>query len=513
VGRKNRKRFGLVASIGALALVALAGLSANATAGRRPDSPNIVFVLTDDLDTASLDAMPRTRRLIAAQGVTFDHYFVNVAVCCPSRMTTLRGQYSHNTGVLTNGGGNGGFGTARALGVETDTIATRLRTAGYHTALLGKYLNGYPGAAGQLDVPPGWTTWVSAVQGTPYSQYDYTLNENGTLRAHGRQARDYGTDVYVRKAQRVILHSARAGTPFFIYLSVYAPHRPATPARRDLGLFPDAEAPRTPAFNQADVGRMPSFVRSSPLLSTDDIAKIDALYRDRLRSLQAVDRGIASLVRTLRQSGELRDTFIVFTSDNGYHLGQHRLPGGKLTAYDTDVRVPLLIHGPGVAAGATVRNLAGNVDLAPTFAAMARIHPPDLTDGRNLLSLARAPRRPRPSWRQAYLLQAWAETPPPPGRPVPPAPGPTTLHEATPLTADLDRVGPTPYSALRTSRHLYVEYTNGERELYDVLADPDQIHNLASRGQPAEQALGQLLAAQRTCRADQCRILDARNAP
>src|SRR4051794_20925581 len=176
-----------------------------------------------------LAAMPETVALLADGGATFDNYFVNSSACCPSRATTLRGQYEHNTGVLSNGGANGGFEKAYRSGIEHDTIATRLQHAGYRTGLFGKYLNGYPNSAPETYVPPGWTDWASPVRGNAYGEYDYTLNENGTLRSYGHDPASYGTDVSMRLARQFVTDAAQAHSPFFAYVSVYAPHEPATP--------------------------------------------------------------------------------------------------------------------------------------------------------------------------------------------------------------------------------------------------------------------------------------------
>ena len=405
-------------SLGAVALVvlvvAVASITATLPAGAASTKPaaagtgtphrNILFVLTDDMALGDLAYMPNTRALIGDRGATFDNYFVNSSVCCPSRATTLRGQYEHNTGVLSNGGSNGGFEKAYRSGIEKDTIATHLHAAGYRTGLFGKYLNGYPNGAPETYVPPGWTDWASPVRGNAYGEYDYTLNENRVLHEYGHSADAYGTDVYVGLADQFIRDASTAGKPFFAYVSVYAPHEPATPAPGDVGAFPDAHVPRTASFNQADVTGMPKFVNELPLLTPDEITSIDTLQRLRLESLQAVDRGVATLVDTLRATHHLADTDIVFASDNGFHLGQHRLPAGKLTAYDTDIRVPLLIRGPGIAAGRHVRALTGNVDLTATFAAMAGIKPPHFSDGRSLVAAARGQRTAH-EWRQAYLVE------------------------------------------------------------------------------------------------------------
>jgi len=508
---------------------ALGAAAAPAQAVTERRHPNILFVLTDDLDAAELHWMPFTRHLIGAAGVTFDHYYVSNSLCCPSRVTTLRGQYAHNTGVWSNGGTNGGFEAARELGIERDTVATRLFSDSYHTALVGKYLNGYPNTVPPSYVPLGWSTWVSPIAGHPYGEYRYVLNDNLRFVGHGTKPRDYGTDVYVRRTQHFIRTSVRAQEPFFAYLAVYAPHQPATPAPQDVSKFPQARVPRDVAYNQADVHAMPRFVRDLPRFSSGERAAIDQLYQLRLRSLQAVDRGVRALVHTLRVTHQLDNTYIVFTSDNGFHLGQHRLPAGKQTAYDTDIHVPLLVRGPGIPHATHVRQLTGNLDLAPTFETMAGLHPASFVDGRSLLSLAqgRTPARP---WRSAYLIEHRNETGVPAARPhhrslplEPPDPDQAVLtahrhpwprangHLLEPRDKSvLARHSPIPdYDAVRTADHLYVEYANGDRELYDTRTDPQEVHNLAGTKPVLERSLAARVRRLEHCAGQQCRVADS----
>jgi arylsulfatase A-like enzyme len=514
----------------AAATLSLAAVPRPAVAAGGRRRPNILFVLTDDLDAGELQYMPHTRHLVGAAGATFDRYFVSNSLCCPSRVTTLRGQYAHNTGVWSNGGSNGGFERAYAHGIERDTVATRLSGAGYRTALVGKYLNGYPNLAGPTYQPPGWRTWVSPVAGDPYSEYDYWLNDDGRFAQHGARPRDYGTTVYVRRTEHFVRAAARAHAPFFAYLSVYAPHQPATPAPQDVGKFARARVPRTASFDQRDVSAMPGFVRDLPRFGPGERAAIDELYRLRIRSLQAVDRGVASLVRTLRATGQLASTYIVFTSDNGFHLGQHRLPAGKQTAYDTDIHVPFLVRGPGITPGTHTSELSGNVDLAPTFESMAGVSRPSFADGRSLLGLAegRVPAR----WRSAYLVEHRNETPtaatPPRRRSLPleppdPDQGGVVRHHRWPRVhghlreprdaRTLARHTPIPdYDAVRTVRYLYVEYVDGTRELYDTRTDPEEIHNLAGTRPKLEHTLAERVARLRACHGRSCRVADSRLA-
>jgi arylsulfatase A-like enzyme len=522
---------GLAAGLVALAIASSAGpAGASAPAAASPTRPNILFVLTDDMAVGDLQYMPHTTALVADEGATFQRYFVNSSLCCPSRTTTLRGQYEHNTGVVSNGGTNGGFQKAYATGIERDTIATHLQRAGYRTGLFGKYLNGYPETAPIDYVPPGWTDWASAVRGNPYGEYGYTLNQNHVLHTYGGAPSDYGTRVYVHLAEHFVRASAHRHQPFFAYLAVYAPHQPATPAPQDVGKFPTAQVPRTTSFDQADVSRSPRYVRDLPPLSPTEAAAIDSLYRLRLESLQAVDRGMVSLVHTLRATHQLDNTYIVFASDNGFHLGQHRLPAGKQTPYDTDIRVPLLVRGPGIPAGREVPQLSGNVDLSPTFASMAHIRPPAFSDGRSLLSLARGTPGVGADWRQAYLIEHRPETSAPtagavdrqpapleprdPDQALIPTVGPVLPHEVRDQQM-LDRRAHIPaYDGVRTDRYLYVEYATGERELYDVTHDPEEIHNLAGepRDRPVQESLARTLTGLRDCAGRGCRIAESRSA-
>ena len=513
----------LVLSALALAVPLRSRAAAATTTRSTRRRPNILFVLADDLDLAELRALPHVRALVAEQGTTFDQYLVSNSLCCPSRTTTLRGQYAHNTGVWSNGGDNGGFERAHANGVEQDTVATRLHHAGYTTSLAGKYLNGYPNGAPPDDVPPGWDDWASAVYGNPYSEYGYVLNQNQTYHVYQHRPRDYGTDVYVGLTDRFIRGAARAHRPFFAYLSVYAPHQPATPARRDRRAFRHAHAPRTPSFDQPDVRHSPMYVRDLPRFSPLETRAIDVLYRKRVRSLQAVDRGVARLVHTLRVTKQLDDTYIVFASDNGFHLGQHRMPAGKQTPYETDVHVPLLVRGPGVRAGAHVTRLAGNTDLAPTFEAMAGVRSPSFTDGRSLLPLLQGDDPAH--WRTTYLLEHRGETgATQPERAMPPRG--STLEPPDPDEAGpdgrprhreirdamlLNRGAEIPdYDGVRTRRWTYVEYATGERELYDVRTDPDEVRNLAGTRPALERALARQVAELRRCGGSGCRRVEDR---
>ena len=477
--------------------------------------PNIVFLLTDDLARSDMAYMPNVRRLLTDRGVTFSNYFISDALCCPSRSSILRGQYAHNTGVESNGDLNGGFETAYRLGIEKSTIGTWLHAAGYRTAYIGKYLNKYPDTAAQTYVPPGWDEFDSAVAGNPYSEYDYTLNENQHLVRYGGQPSDYGTTVYLGKAQRFIRAADRK--PFFLYLNVYAPHQPATPAPRDHRQFRYARAPRTPSFNLDDPGK-PHWLRRLPKLRARKITSLDALYRDRLRSLQAVDRGVAGLIATLQATHRLANTYFVFSSDNGFHLGQFRMPAGKETAYDTDIRVPLIVRGPGVPADVASSFMVGNIDLAPTFAELAGAATPGFVDGRSFAPLLHHPRVDSRE-RRSYLLEHWRASRSEsfgsgPGPNEPPDLDHDHIPRGRPPAAKYVPVEEPDYipafNGVRTQHYMYVEYSRTSHELYAIGRDPYELFNLASQRHyaPLVARLHRLVHKLTTCQEAQCRALE-----
>jgi N-acetylglucosamine-6-sulfatase len=423
--------------------------------------PNIVFIMSDDQDIATMQFMPRVQELLAAQGVTFANSFVTEPQCCPSNVTMLTGQYAHNHGVLNNLYPTGGFQTFVENGGDQSTIATWLQDAGYNTARVGKYLVQYP--EGSTYVPPGWDEWYSTYDGAG-RYFNYSLNENGTVVSYGSVSEEYATDVLTNKAIDFINRAeANDAQPFFLTFTPSAPHAdsipngPATPAPRHVGMFAGAQAPRTPSFNEADVSDKPPPIRNFPLLTTAQIAAIDHEYQTRLESLQSLDEGIARIVETLAARGELENTYIVFTSNNGYHLGQHRFLKGKFQVYEEDIRVPLIIRGPGIQAGTTVEQMAVNIDLAPTMARWGGATPDRVMDGQSLTPLL-APGGETQNWRKDFLVEVFRHLPPSQNGDV--------------------------ILALRTEHEVYVEYRSGPRELYDLRSDPYQLQNLYATADP-----------------------------
>lgn len=466
--------------VGAGVLLAAAALVTGCTGGRvavpvvaacraatpvaSPSRPNIVFLLTDDLSSDLVRYMPHVLALEKA-GTTFTNYTVTDSLCCPSRASIFTGRFPHDTGVFTNGGPDGGFQTFHERGEESATFATALQGARYRTAMMGKYLNGYgpfTRVAGSANyVPPGWSEWD--VAGGGYKEFGYHLSQNGKAIFYGSHRTDYLTDVLARRAAQFITTCPADHQPFFIEVATFAPHRPYVPAPRDSRKFPGLRAPRPPSFNTLP-RPTPRWLGRYPRLTAKQIRHLDWVYRQRARSVLAIDQALATIEATLARTGDLADTDIFFSSDNGFHVGEYRLFPGKMTAFDTDIRVPLVAAGPGIAADQRSAAVVENVDLAPTFEQLAGVVPPSRTDGRSLLPLLRG--RNPPGWRTAALVEHH---------------GPVNRVTAGPDAEGNLAGNPPSYEAMRTADYTYVEYTDGSRELYDLVHDPDELDNLAPR--------------------------------
>jgi N-acetylglucosamine-6-sulfatase len=461
-------------------LVALAALPAAASEPKAAAAspPNIVVVMSDDQTVESMRVMTNVDQLLAAQGATFVNNYVSYSLCCPSRSTFLSGQYAHNHGVMGNAPPQGGYEKWRPT--EGNSLPVWLQQAGYRTVHIGKYLNGY-GRQDSTHVPAGWSEWYGSVDPSTYQYYNYTLNENGRLVKHGAAAQDYQADVYTAKAVDAVKRLAPQAQPFFLSVAYLAPHSGGpresddppnqgtpVPAPRHRNRFASEPLPTPPSFNEADVSDKPAAIRRRPLLPQRRINAVTENYRQRLESVLAVDEGVAAIVRALQDSGELSRTLFVYTSDNGFFHGEHRIPNGKVQLYEPSVRVPLVLRGPGVPRGARLAQQSINVDLAATIVDAANARPGRTLDGVSLLPLLRD--RTRSLGRDLLL-----ETP--------------------------------GYAAIHTPRFLYAEYSTAERELYDLRVDPDE---LASQHEnPAytqlRSDLAQRLLRLRTCKGATCR--------
>jgi arylsulfatase A-like enzyme len=380
----------LLASVAALvAAIGLVGSRADAV-----EKPNIVFVMTDDMPERLWSTMPALRERVGARGARFRNAYVTQSLCCPSRATVLTGQYPHNHGITGNGSPNGGEGEFRTTGQDRDTIATRVRAAGYRTALVGKYMNGYAGEY----VPPGWSYWY-AQTGAPSMS---TANENGHIVNYSGSF----PATIASKAQAFLNRATdQAGDPpFMLFYWTTQPHLPANAPPGYGNLFQDAKLPRPPSFNEQDVSDKPAYIKSQPRFTKDQMDRLEADHKTQRRNLTHVDDTLENMLDVLRDRGELANTYVVFPADNGTHMGEHRYllsRGSKSTPYEEAASTPLMIRGPGVPRGAVRTELVANNDLASTYAAWAGASPPEGVDGRSIVPLLSA--TPPATWRTALL--------------------------------------------------------------------------------------------------------------
>ncbi|MGI0012534.1 MAG: sulfatase family protein [Nitrososphaera sp.] len=425
--------------------------------------PNIIVIMADDLDQRSLDIllqeglMPKLKQHVIDKGVTFSESFATYPLCCPSRATFLTGQYAHNHNVMQNVPPNGGVLKLD----DTSTLATWLQDAGYHTIFIGKYLNGYGIDTSKTYIPPGWNDW-QALAGNAASMYSYIINDNGILIKYGTNAGSYQTDVLAtRSVEAITATESFDEIPFFAYINPSPPHEDNNNSRCLMNdpissktpryIKPPRAAPRhagltagvdfldfvQPSFNEADINDKPYGVRYDPINSTH-LACYDRLFHSRLESMLAVDDLIGRLFATLTANDELSRTVIVFTSDNGYMLGEHRLYS-KVKSYEESIRVPLYIRIPGVTSK-TIDRMVINNDLAPMFLELAGAKATITLDGRSLVPLIQNPSIP---WRNAFLIETvWN-------------------------------------SAMRTEDYIYNAYNAGGKEVYEFGNDPYELQNKA----------------------------------
>jgi N-acetylglucosamine-6-sulfatase len=439
-------------------LVAALALPATAAAAPKPKPHNVVVVMTDDQDFRSMGAMPKTVRLVGGRGTTFDNAVVSYPLCCPSRATYYTGQYAHNHGVKWNFFPEGGYYKLR----QAETLPVWLQRAGYRTIHIGKYLN-ETGERDATEVPTGWTDWMGGVDPSTYDYYGYTINHNGTLKTYGREPGDYSTDVYTGLATRAIHRAVKAGKPFFLNVAPNAPHTvsvasnarmegtPAVPAPRHASVYANTPLPGYPSFDEADISdKPPGLAALEYPMPQEDVDSLTRHYQGRMGSLLSVDDMVARIVKALKREGVYGTTDVIFTSDNGWMLGQHRFrdpltedgfaSGVKFFPYEDASRVPLMAAGPDFPKGRVVRGAVVNTDLAPTIAAIAGAKPKLPQDGRSLVAVAR---KPALVARRGVLLETFEN---PRGAP--------------------------PFTSIRTGRYRYDEQFDGQHWLYDLKVDP-----------------------------------------
>jgi arylsulfatase A-like enzyme len=482
--------------------------------------PNMLVIETDDMRWDDLRWMPNVRRLIQRRGLSFENSFAPYPLCCPSRASFLSGQYAHNHHVYTHLDPYG-FAAFR----DRHTIATVLQGAGYQTALVGKYLNGYGEQYLRSDksslhyVPPGWDQWYAGSDhlwdyddphygGGTYSYDHLVQNVNGEIQSFpGR----YSTDVLAEQARSVISGFNKGKAPWFVWWTPTAPHHglpvesdDPLPTRRPDGEFSSWDTPGRPdwvkgrfdtrithgsgtppsASAEADVSDKPNYLRKLPELTPAEKDAETEVTRQRAESLYALDVQVRQTIAHLRKLGQLKNTMIVFTSDNGYYLGEHRKRTGKVNLHEPSLRVPLLVAGPGVPHGRRYDPVT-TVDLAPTFAAYAGTRMSG-ADGTSILPLIRGGDE---GWRRAVVTEGMMGF----GR---------YAEEFGLGRQPLDTRG------LRLGRWKLTRYSTGEVELYDLLTDPLELRNLSRVPARAEtlRQMKDLYARYHDCRGKECRV-------
>ena len=488
---------------------------AEETAANAP--PNIILFMTDDQDVTahSLDFMQNLSVHFRAKGMEFLNYYVPTGLCCPSRATVLRGQYCHNTKVFDNGDlsnstyKSGAWDKFVEEGLEEETIATMLQSVGYETALIGKYLNGYMGPEAAEHVPPGFDHWMAMLRlyfyGPVFSENGVKVELNDTV-YQTDFIRDWVVDFLTTKRDK--------SKPFFLMVTPFAPHTPATPAKRHEGMFEGAQFPRFESFNPSDEIQQtrPAWIKDLPSLTQDQIDSMDNFYQNRLESLQAVDEALGKIVATLRDLSLEDNTYFFYTADNGQHFGSYRIPAGKRQAYESDVLVPFLVRGPGITPGVRSTQVVQSVDLAPTFLELATrnsekrpIAASYPLDGESMVPLLHeeVPASPKVNqFRWAALLEMYGGS------------SNIGLRYKNMSAWYHNHMFPNTYQAIRVvngpgcaidANLLYVEWCTGEQELYNMTVDPHQVSNIVeSTDLELINNLSRLLAGLGDCEGSSC---------
>ena len=410
------------------------------------DGPNVLIIVSDD-QRGGMGVMPTTRRLFKRRGRTYPNAFATTPLCCPSRMSIMTGLYAHNHGIKDNNPDESEL-------IRGDTLQSRLGTAGYRTAIYGKYLNQWPVEQN----PPHFDDFTILKTGS-YS--DAWGNDNGDVGI----IPGYNTDVLGDRASGFIESMRASERPWLMFVTPYAPHGPFTPepayAKAKVGRWKG-----NPAVRRRDRSTKPRYVRRA----AHTLADGREVRRKQLRTLMSVDDLVGRIFSVLRRTGQADDTLAFYLSDNGFLWGEHGLRG-KGPPYDQTTKVRMFARWPGrIGGGSEDRRLVGNVDLAPTVLAAAG-SPLGGLDGRDLLDSG---------WRRGRIhLEYWC-----------------------------NMAACRPWAATRTPRAQYTEYYGRRggvrfREFYRIKRDPWQLVNLLRDGRrrndPDVPALRRRLARDRVC--------------
>jgi N-acetylglucosamine-6-sulfatase len=528
-----------------IGLVLLATDDARAARAKASElqKPSFVVIQTDDetleelydgvrmLNGSEEFAMPNTLQMLGEQGITFTRYYTPYSLCAPSRVSLLTGRYAHNDHVQGNVPPNGGWTGFQSRLAYSHNLATWLQGAGYRTIHIGKILNGYGDApySPGTEVPPGWSSWHTILNSdTNHYAYGYLMNNNGVVEgpfgnSGSWETREYGeiddagcpyaplngkpcyyeTDTFNRMATEE-LAATSPEQPFYMQIDYTSPHgdfrKPAgpQPATRDIGRFAGAPLPdsRAEGFNEGNVNDKPRFIREAPYLSATEIHTYRVYYQNCLNALVSVDEGVKQILDELTALGRINNTYVIFTSDNGFFFGQHRLVGGKFLAYEPSTHLPLIIRGPGIEPNTHTGQLVSTIDIAPTILELAQVKADKSIDGTSLVPFMKEPslRTRRPLLFESFVQTDDVE-----------ADGGAATGESTASGRARGKLGlkgegsgasanafhnrgaaahasvvapPKNYYGIRLGPYKYIEWPDGEKELYDINTDPYELNNI-----------------------------------
>ncbi|KAI8330816.1 alkaline-phosphatase-like protein [Choanephora cucurbitarum] len=468
--------------------------------------PNIVFVFTDDQDYRlnSLDYMPNVQKYLVDQGTLYRNHYATISVCCPSRVGLLRGQYAHNTNITSVSPPHGGYDKFNTLKLGEDYLPLWLQKSGYSTNYIGKLMNHYTINNYNSPKPKGFDYQDQLVDPYTYVYHTAVFSTNGQAPHYYKDA--YQTDVIHAKTRAALKRLQAQEDPFFLWVAPVAPHgefflgndgsvktRPAVPASRHAHLFKDVKIPRHPHFNPDTQTKTASFWKDFEKLNETLVEEFDETYRNRLRALQAVDELVATVFEELEASGELDNTYVFYSADNGYHLGQHRAYPGKMSNLEEDINVPFIVRGPGVPKGQISDLVSSHHDLASTFVALASgdQHLPSWVDGGVIPLNEELSMHKRPISKESFAVEYWGS-------------------EFLPEGYDFMVYGHNTYKTLRVIsqeyNYMYTVWCTGEHEFYDLKKDPYELENLfESVDTQLLNRLDALLVVLKSCRAESCR--------
>ncbi len=433
--------------------------------------PNIILILSDDQRADDLASMTKLATL-TEESTRFTKAYVTTPLCCPSRSSILSGQYAHNHGVLGNTDPYG-FKAFK----DSETIATWLQDAGYKTALIGKYLNGYANTKGEY-IPPGWDTFLAFVKGPNY--FKYTIEnfvdgiDKGLLR-YGSEEENYSTGILTQNAIDFLENTeVNDEQPFFLYFTPYAPHEPATPPEKYKNIAANIDPTSFPSYNEEDVSDKSTLVKDLPLISQEDQEKLENYGSLTAGALKDLDDGINKIIETLKSKNELENTVIIYMADNGLQWGEHRLVLTKNAPYEESIHVPMVIYDGRAPTGQTIDEFALNIDISPTLLDLAGLTIPDNVDGQSLTQLINGK---KDAWRTSFLTEAWGNK----------------------------REGEN-FTGVHQGQWSYFDFGSGQIELYDLNVDPYQLNNLAKDKKYSDELkmLQDELTRLKDCKGNEC---------